>query len=166
MSVFFGTTSIGKIFAGSTEVERVYLGTTQVYSSLVISLPTSLESPFVVRIFDGTPKFAGFRFNTDGTIESNDIEGQAYQPYANNWATPTTTGVGSGYEIRCDTVDGTLSTGTANTWLSLSSARAFTIARTSEGYTSYTGTITIRESGGANVASAPIFLEVEIFPGG
>lgn len=80
---------------------------------------------------------AGWRFNSDGTIDIRSHVGWVlgYQ----TWYGPTQAGIGSGYYLRATVLSGaTPDTGTFGTWLVLSAARTFT------------DTVT---GGGANTAS-------------
>ena len=65
---------------------------------------------------DGTLTVVGNGNTNDGDITPNP-----------GWYTPTTTSVGSTYEIRVTATTGTFSTGTTGSWLALSSARSWTV---------------------------------------
>lgn len=64
--------------------------------------------------------------NTNGTVDLNGPIDDSY-----NWYRPTTTGIGSNYWVRATLLSGDLPSGSAlNTWLALSSARAWQLTTT------------------------------------
>ena len=72
---------------------------------------------------------ASVRVNSNGTVESNDGSGWVA---AGNWYLPTTTGIGSSYWLRAVPTSGAPTAGdTTASWLALSSARTFTITKSS-----------------------------------
>ncbi len=76
---------------------------------------------------------AQIEFDTAGTVNGPS------SPYA--WLT---NGTASNYEVKATITAGTFSTGTSGSWLALSSARSWTVARTSLGSKSCTATFEIR----------------------
>lgn len=71
--------------------------------------------------------------NTDGTLtvlgNGNATDGDITPDPG--WYSPTTTAIGSSYQIRITPTSGSFSTGTVNTWLTISSARTWTVSTTS-----------------------------------
>lgn len=107
------------------------------YEAITIALPASLFAQDVQAA--PTSANATMTFNSDGTYTGTNLVG-------GNWATPGSVGVGAGYDIRWVTGTGSLSTGTANTWQSLSSARTYGRSRPTAGINTATGTIQIRDA--------------------
>jgi len=54
------------------------------------------------------------------------------------WYSPTTTAIGSSYQIRITPTSGSFSTGTVNTWLTMSTNRTWTLSTTSFATVSFT----------------------------
>lgn len=79
---------------------------------------------------------------TDGTSNGSD-GGGGVATYA-NWATPTTTGIGSSYYVLATLNSGTLNSGTIGSWLALSTIRNWGNSRTTNGTT--TANITLQIS--------------------
>ena len=108
------------------------------YEALVIALPASITETKLVAS-PGTAD-ATLIFSSDGTYAAGDGSPSG------NWAAPGSVGIGAGYDIRWVTSTGTLSTGTADTWQSLSSARTYGRNRTGVGSNEATGSIQIRDA--------------------
>lgn len=125
------------------------------YETLSIALPGTLGN---TTNNTSTPVNAGFRFNPDGTYDRYNVTGSTWTIGAGNWADPTTGGIGSDYEIRCTTVSGTLSSGTAGVWESLSTAKSYVVTQSVNGTKAYDGTIEIRPNSGTAVTSSAMSL--------
>lgn len=70
---------------------------------------------------------------------------------------------GAGYDARFTITSGTLSTGTAGTWLNLGTTRSWTRSRSALGISAVTGTMEIRDAGTLVVlATATITLTAEV----
>lgn len=81
---------------------------------------------------------ASVTFNADGTVSKFADSGST---------TPWKTGAeGVGYDIKFETITGTLSSGTANTWLSLDVNQTFGVERLTTGVKTWNGTVRIREA--------------------
>lgn len=107
-------------------------------SSYTINLPGGNDSDFDTI---GNTATAGFNFYSNGTYD--EFQGGA----GPDWITPSGSGVGSDYEIRCTKNSGTDPSGSSlNSWLALSSTRQWYLQRTSFGTTTCNLTIQIRDS--------------------
>lgn len=126
------------------------------YEALVIALPGTLTETDLI----ASPGVANatLTFNSDGTYAASD------GTPSGNWATPGSVGIGAGYDIRWTTGTGTLSTGTADTWQSLSTNRVYGRNRTGVGSNEATGTIEIRDASTlAVLTSSAGTLTAEVF---
>jgi hypothetical protein len=68
------------------------------------------------------------------------------------WYSPTTTAIGSSYQIRITPTAGSFTSGTVNTWLTISSARIWTVSTT--GLQSVDFTIEIRDTSAGTVLAS------------
>jgi hypothetical protein len=68
------------------------------------------------------------------------------------WYSPTTTAIGSSYQIRITPTAGSFTSGTVNTWLTISSARIWTVSTT--GVQSVDFTIEIRDTSAGTVLAS------------
>lgn len=103
------------------------------------------------------PANATLTFASDGTYV-----GTGGIP-SGNWASPTTVGIGSAYEIRWTVVSGTLSTGTTGTWQSLSGGIVYGRNRVGLGAAQAIGTVEIRDASTlAVLATSTVTLEAEV----
>jgi len=68
------------------------------------------------------------------------------------WYSPTTTAIGSSYQIRITPTAGSFTGGTVNTWLTISSARIWTVSTT--GVQSVDFTIEIRDTSAGTVLAS------------
>ena len=99
----------------------------------------------------GTDAVCTVTYNADGTWAAFDDFSTT-----GNWYAPTTGGVGSGFWIRWTNTSGTLSTGTAGSWLALSTSKSFSVEFTPlSGSKSCTGTVELAtDAGGSNVVAS------------
>jgi len=91
-------------------------------------------------------------FNSNGTVtlSATPITDDASGP--TNWASPTTTGIGSSYWIRATATSGTLTTGTSGAWVSLASNVTFAKSTSGTGTSTVTFTIDIAsDAAGSNI---------------
>lgn len=127
-------------------------------SAVTISLSSvTSNEPFDATPFaGGEPSTATLSFLSNGTWSAT-LEASASK--SGNWATPTTTGVGSGYWIRFTRTffsGGAGNSATASTgWLQLNTTRSIDVTRTSGfGVTTADYTIEIAtDSGGSNIVA-------------
>ena len=68
------------------------------------------------------------------------------------WYSPTTTAIGSNYQIRITPTAGSFTSGTVNTWLTISSARIWTVSTT--GVQGVDFTIEIRDTSAGTVLAS------------
>lgn len=119
-----------------------------------VSLPPEIS----VEMVAAAPSAANatVTFNRNGTWSSSD--GQS-----GYWVLPAAADVGDSYEIAWQAGVGSLTTGTANTFQALSSARTYGRIRAGIGSAGATGTIEIRRIGaGTPAASCPGSLYAEV----
>jgi len=127
-------------------------------SAVTVSLSSvTSNEPFDATPFaGGDPSTATLSFLSDGTWSAT-LEASASK--SGNWATPTTTGVGSGYWIRFTRTffsGGAGNSATASTgWLQLNTTQSIDVTRTSGfGVTTADYTIEIAtDSGGSNIVA-------------
>jgi hypothetical protein len=125
----------------------------QFYTAITIALPgaisgTDVQSP--------GPANATITFASNGTYSAT---GGA----SGNWGSPTTGGLGSGYDIRWTVVSGTLTTGTTGTWQSLSAGITYGRNRVAVGIATASGTVEIRDASTlAVLATSTVTLEAEV----
>jgi hypothetical protein len=127
-------------------------------SNVTVSLSSvTSNEPFDATPFaGGEPSTATLSFLSNGTWSAT-LEASASK--SGNWATPTTTGVGSGYWIRFTRTffsGGAGNSATASTgWLQLNTTRSVDVTRTSGfGVTTADYTIEIAtDSGGSNIVA-------------
>lgn len=104
---------------------------------------------------------AGFRLDNDFSADS--LAGAAY---TERYTWKTGSGAAADYEARWTTISGSLSSGTAGTWLGLGTDRVWTRTRTADGIGSDTvvGTVEIREAAAPNtvLATATITLTASV----
>jgi len=133
-------------------------------SAITISL-ASLTSVFGTA-YPGQTAYAESIWNTNGTLQEGTSSSGIQR--SGNWASPTTTGIGSGYWVRFTE---TASSGAGQTvygsprgvWLQLSSAHTFGVSRTLNGggYREYTVQIAT-DSGGSNIVATKT--NIELYP--
>lgn len=104
---------------------------------------------------------ASVQFNSTGSMT---VSGTGYSNIG--WASPTSTGLGAGYELRATRTSGS-ATGTTGTWLSLSSNRGYTLTSSNGLLLTSTFLFEIRAVGTTTVIdSETITLQAESFGGG
>ena len=133
-------------------------------SAITISL-ASLTSVFGTA-YPGNTAYAELIFNSNGTIQQGTSDSGIQN--VGNWATPTTTGIGSSYWVRFTE---TSSSGAGQTvygsargvWHQISSTLYFGVSRTANGggYRTYTVEISSNSGGSAIVATKT---GVELYP--
>jgi hypothetical protein len=130
-------------------------------SSIAISL-SSLVGVYGIA-YPGDNAFASYIFNSNGTIQTQTSDGGIQG--SGNWATPTTTGIGSSYWIRfteTSSFGGTTEYGNARgVWVALSITPQFGVERSTNGagYRQYTVQIA-SDSGGSNIVATRTGVEL------
>lgn len=133
----------------------------QFYSSVAISLPPVTETIIAA------PSAAGVRVNRNGSYQSGTGTGGTTVTYgdvaATAWVDPDGSTVGDAYHCRLVVSSGSLSVGTAGTWLALTSDRLFEVnTATGDGFVGATmqissdGGSTILETGSVNLTASPL----------
>lgn len=108
---------------------------------------------------------AGFELGTDGKIYKTDLNGVYAEVVGVQWLDPKDALEADRYECLATVTSGSLTSGTAGSWLALTSARRWTKVRTNDaaGTDSCAFTLAIRQIGTANnLASATITLDAEV----
>jgi hypothetical protein len=101
------------------------------------------------------------RLNSDGTISKDD--GNLANYTDTEWVSPTSTGIGSSYEVRATMTSGVTPVGTFNSWIALSTNRTWSLSRSSLGTTNSAFTLEIRDTATDTVQdSAAITFAVEV----
>jgi hypothetical protein len=106
-----------------------------------------------VRLTRGGQYHFGFS-NTNLNPDYTDVGG-------NEWSDIESPTVGDSYEARLVTTTGTLSSGTADSWLALSSTRSWDVSQNGLGTKVFTGTLEIRV-GGVTKDTASISLTADV----
>ena len=126
-------------------------------------------SGIVVEISNGTFSDLAFdstasvfiRLNSNGTISKDD--GSLGNYTDTEWVSPTSTGIGSSYEVRATMTSGVTPSGTFNSWIALSTNRTWTLSRSNLGTTTSSFTLQIRDTATDTVQdSASISFNVEV----
>ena len=114
--------------------------------------------------YPGNTAYAEYIFNSNGTIQTGTSDGGMQS--AGNWATPTTTGIGSSYWIRFTQTgsSGGPITNTGNArgvWIQITPVLYFGISVTANGafYKQYTVEIAT-DSGGSNIVATKTGVEI------
>jgi len=95
---------------------------------------------------------ASFTLNSNGTCSALAAPITDEANYPSNWATPTTTGIGSSYWARVTVTSGTLTSGTTGSWVQLSSNTTWSKNTTGTGGATVLFTLEIAsDSGGSNI---------------
>lgn len=105
---------------------------------------------------------ATYSLNTNGTASQFTSAFGTLAITGEWWSAGTVTGIGNNYEARWTVVSGTPSGAATGTWLALSTARSWTVTRSSVGTTSVVGTVEIRPTGGSVVTTATITIEAAV----
>lgn len=110
---------------------------------------------------DPSDASASITLVTDGSVSKI---GNQPGSSMSNWYLPNTVGIGTSHWVRATVTSGTLTSGTAGTWLQLSSNRTWNKQQTIIGASSVTFTLELAtDSGGANiVATCSVTLTAEV----
>lgn len=105
---------------------------------------------------------ASLTINSDGTITSSG----SVSSVSTVWVSPAPTGIGSQFEVRATETSGSLTSGTTDTWLALTSNRVFSLTQASAGFSICDLLIEIRRvSNLETVGSATFNLEASVESG-
>lgn len=117
------------------------------------------SSKTVARVGLGAPKTASIQFLSNGEIRNhNSIK-------IDDWFIPSTTGIGSAYEIIADSASPDTPDGGAamDTWLPLSSSRTWSETRSTTGVDLVTFNVRIRSAGSGTVlGTCAVTLRAEV----
>lgn len=120
-------------------------------SSAIETVRVTVGDHSVANTPAGTPASAGIKVLRNGQIHTGNNSFGLSPAYSDvgggEWAEPESATVGDTYEVRMVTVSGTLSSGTADSWLALTSDREFNVQQTSNGSKAFSGTLEIRRNG-------------------
>ena len=124
------------------------------YGKSAITISLSSLSGVYGTAASGTA-YAEITFYTDGSVGYAASDGSGSQP---NWASPTTSGIGSSYWIKfTQTASYSVTTETGSSrgvWIQMSSNRTFGVSRTLTGAGGRTYTVQIAtDSGGSNIVA-------------
>lgn len=107
---------------------------------------------------EGGESAAGVRIKRDGNVSVTFNDGGAALSYVadvggspNQWADPPSATIGDAYHVRMLTTSGTLTAGTADSWLALTSDRTFENTQTFLGTLEWVGVMQISDDGGSTV---------------
>ena len=135
------------------------------YGKSAVTYSASLSNDTVWDLaISPTDAFAGIRVHSDGTVDNRT---NVSANYTNQYTWLTGAGsTNADYEVRWTTTAGTLSAGTAGTWMVLSTSREFTRNETRNGFfsSSCTGTLEIRMAASpfTVLATATITLQADV----
>jgi hypothetical protein len=113
----------------------------------------------------GDTAFAEHRFETNGTMTYG--TNSTFSTSMGNWASPTTTGIGSSYWIRfTQTSSGGVSTETGSSrgvWHQLSSQRIFGLSKVNNGFANRIYTVEISsDSGGSTIVASKTGVRIDV----
>ena len=108
---------------------------------------------------DPTPAVVSYQLQSDGNVEATS---GGFPSALGDWVTPTAS-AGAAYEARATIVSGSLTSGTAGSWLPLSSNRTWSLTRSVIGFSTTVLTIEIRRAAdGVVLTTATITLEANV----
>lgn len=111
----------------------------------------TIEDQTVTNYFSINAASVGIRLTRDGQFQTGYDDSSLFPVYedlgGNQWADKESPKVGDNFEAMLETISGTLSTGTADSWLALSTTRTWDIGQNGFGTKEFTGTLKIRRNG-------------------
>lgn len=114
-----------------------------------------------VSVFDPNDGTAGFRFNSDGTVDRRQFFSYVQVFADTNWIIPNGE-ASADYEIRASILSGSISGGDAlDTWLSLGSNREWYVSCSGNNIVTATIVVSIRFDGGPVLAFASFSMEAD-----
>lgn len=134
--------TVNKIFVGVggawKTVSKGWVGVGGVWKEFYTNLffPSTQIEVFGFALTPGTAT-ASASFLANGTYTTTGFDN-------GNWVEPTTTGIGSSYQILFTTTSGTLSSGTTGVWLSF--PQTISVTRSFVGSSEWRGTAQIRDT--------------------
>ena len=127
------------------------------FDFLTITLVSDATYGSVGANFGNGPCSAGLRVRRNGNIQrgsSNSSTTPSYTDFGgdpNHWADPPSSTVGDGFHVRFLRSSGSLSVGTDNTWLALTSDRTIEVNANSGGSAQWEGRVQLSDDGGSSV---------------
>lgn len=103
-------------------------------------------TPHTVASSSLSTAFAQLTVASDGILKSSSSDDLGGTNYANQWMSPAGAVPAAGYDCRATVTSGTLSSGTAGTWLNCSTGRTWRVDRASLGTKACTFTLEIRDA--------------------
>jgi hypothetical protein len=149
--VYVGTTS------GNKQVTEMWIGTAS-GNKQVFSAETVFLSNLSIFATGGGSQTATYRLESDGDVISITTDFGSVD--RGDWITPKSAAP-SDYQVLATVTSGSLSSGTAGTWLALSTTRSWTRTQEFTGSSDCTLTIQIRKGTGSVLTSATITLSAE-----
>lgn len=149
------------------EVDEGWVKVSGTWQQFYAAFTVTLDSIYTASAFNGAggDSAAGVRVKRDGNISVAENDGGTALSYTadvggtpNEWADPPSATIGDAYHVRMLRTSGTLTAGTDNTWLALTSDRTFENTQTGLGTLAWVGVMQISDDGGSTVlAESPEF---------
>jgi hypothetical protein len=120
----------------------------------------ALSNKTIIDSVVGATATASLSTATNGQLSSFTLNNGGTVNYSGEWYTQLIAGIGAGYEIQVAVNSGTTPSGSAvGSFLSLNTARSWSLTRSTAGTTTCNATVTIRVAGGgATVATMTLVL--------
>lgn len=115
------------------------------------ALIVTIEDQTVTNAFSVSAASAGIRLTREGQFQTGFDDLSLNPVYddvgGNQWADRESAQAGDAFEAMLETTTGTLSNGTADSWLALSTTRSWDVGQNGSGSKTFTGTLKIRRGG-------------------
>lgn len=135
------------------------MGIQQAMFSIDSGETITLQNEFIGAFAIGETAYAGYQLGNDGNIRSRSGNFSSAYSSLGSWIDPKNNM--STYECRATLTSGTFNSGTAGSWLALSSTRTWEIQVNPVGFKETVFTIEIRKIGGSTILdSASVTLQV------
>lgn len=130
---------------------------------LIVTISNQTVGP----AFSTSASSVGIRLTRGGQYHVGDSSSSLTPTYSdiggNEWVNQESATVGDAFEAMLETSSGTLSSGTADSWLALSSTRSWEVSQNGVGTKTFTGTLKIRR-GSTVMDTAAISLTATVTP--